>query len=194
MPRPITILALAPLAILTTVLCAETTDSVQSVMVICTTKKLGEPWSLIARGELTRTRSADRIEYVLNVAQHTFPYLAISNPDGTTGLSRPPSLIRTLVQGSHGPESPTIPRGPISIPLELVPESELPVYGGSFSLDGTIREYVLSPRESTVLIAIAGSACPSPGEEGPNSAPHRDGREAPHVGQPSSAPVSGRER
>jgi hypothetical protein len=194
MLRPITILALAPLTILTTVLSAETTDSMRSAMVICTTKKLGEPWSLIAQGELTRTRSADRIEYVLKVAQHTFSYLAISNPDGTTSFSRPLSLIRTLVQGSHGAQSPTIPRGPVTIPMDLVPQSELPVYGGSFSLDGNIREYVLSPSESTVLIAITGSACPSPGEERPNSAPHRDGREASRLGQPSSAPARGRER
>src|SRR6267378_6336329 len=122
MLRPITILALALLTVLTTVLSAETTDSVRSAMVICTTKKLGEPWSLIAQGELTRTRSADRIEYVLKVAQHTFSYLAISNPDGTTSFSRPLSLIRTLVQGALGPQSPTIPRGPVAIPMDLVPE------------------------------------------------------------------------
>jgi hypothetical protein len=195
MLRPITVLALALLTILATVVSAETTDSVRSAMVICTTKKLSDPWALIAQGELIGTRSANRTDYRLKAAGQTFSYMATSNPDGTTSFSPPVSLIRTLIEWSPRHQSPTIPRGPIVVPLNLVPESELPTYGISINLDGSIREYALSPTDTTILIAMVGSTCPSPGEEGPNSAPHRDGREASHVDQPSSsAPARGRER
>src|SRR5216683_5041962 len=133
MLRPITVLALALLTILATVVSAETTDSVRSAMVICTTKKLSDPWALIAQGELIGTRSANRTDYRLKAAGHTFSYVATSNPDGTTSFSAPVSLIRTLIEWPPGHQSPTIPRGPIVVPLNLVPESELPTYGISIN-------------------------------------------------------------
>jgi hypothetical protein len=139
-------------------------------MVVCTIKKWGNPWSLIAHGELVRTISGNRTEYQLEVGEHTFSYSVDSNSDGSTTMSLPSSLVRALVEKSSGH---TTPRGPIVVPL----------YGDhtlGADTDGNVREYATLPNLGRiVLITVAGSACPRAGEGlRPNPTVERDARKS----------------
>src|SRR5882762_4855837 len=133
-------------------------DLARSAIVVCTVEKSGNPWALIAHGELTSTRSGNRTDYQLEVAGHTFLYSVDSNPDGSTTMSFPGSLslIRTLVEKSYG--QLTTPRGPVAIPS----------YARSLRVefDGNIREHAILPTfdRGVLLITVAGSACPRTGE------------------------------
>jgi len=148
--------ALALTTILGTGISLRAADLTRSPMVVCTVEKWGNPWSLIAHGELIRARSGNRTEYQLEVAGHTFLYSVDSNPGGSTSMSPPKSLIRTLVEKSLGH---TTPRGPIVVPLDEGPHSL------GLDTDGNIREYATLPTLGRiVLIAVAGSACPPAGE------------------------------
>jgi len=169
--------ALALTTILGTGISLGAADLSRSAIVVCTVEKTGNPWTLVAHGELISSRSGNRTEYKLEVAGHTFSYTVDSNPDGSNTLSFPGSLslVRTLVEKSHG--QLTTPRGPVVIPSS--PHSL------RVDFDGNIREQAISPTLDRVvlLITAAGSACP-PKEEGlrPNPTVQRD---APRAARPS---------
>jgi hypothetical protein len=154
-------------------------DFTRSAMVVCTIKKWGDPWSLIAHGELVRTISGTRTEYQLEVGEHTFSYSVVSNSDGSTTMSLPSSLVRALVEKSSGH---TTPRGPIIVPLYGDPENatSLPSYTLGADTDGNVREYATLPNLGRiVLITVAGSGCPRAGEGlRPNPAVERDARKS----------------
>lgn len=174
--RPIPV-ALALTTILGTGISLRAADLSRSAMVVCTVEKTGNPWTLIAHGELISSRSGNRTEYQLEVAGHVFSYSVDSKPDGSNTLSFPGSLslVRTLVEKSHG--QLTIPRGPVVIPSS--PHSL------RVDFDGNIREHAISPTldHAVVLITVAGSACPRAGEGlRPNPTLERD---APKAARPS---------
>ena len=165
--------ALALTTILGTGISLGAADLSRSAIVVCTVEKTGNPWTLVAHGELISSRSGNRTEYKLEVAGHTFSYTVDSNPDGSNTLSFPGSLslVRTLVEKSHG--QLTTPRGPVVIPSS--PHSL------SVDYDGNIREHAISPTLDRVvlLITAAGSGCPRTGEGmRPNPTAVRDARKS----------------
>src|SRR5258708_26557826 len=94
--------AFALTAILGTGTSVRAADLTRSGVAVCTIEKTGNPWTLIAHGELISSRSGNRSEYQLEVAGHTFSYSVDSNPNGSNTLSFPGSLslVRTLVEKS----------------------------------------------------------------------------------------------
>jgi hypothetical protein len=130
-------------------------ELIRSPIVVCT-REVGNPWSLFAHGELVTTKSGTQTQYQLEVAGHTFQYIADSLPDGSPGMSFPPSvsLIRTLVEKSA---EHTTPRGPIVVPKAS--------YSLTVDPNGNIREYAMLPTVGPLaLVTVAGSSCPPAGE------------------------------
>ena len=166
---------------------AQGAEPTRTPIVVCTVEKWGDPWSTIARGELTRTKSGENTEYELLVSGKRFHYSLMSPPQ---------SLMSALV--TDPPRQLTTPRGPIIIGLGHGDDNQtsVPSHSIGVEVDGSIRELRrLSETRSMVLITANGSACPPAGEGlGPNPAAHPEPLEQSTLPRPSSRRPGGRER
>ena len=138
--------------------------------VICTSEA-GGPWSVKARGTLTRTKSKNELIYELNVGEHSFAWRFVTTPQGaTTGISPGFLIDRVARQPAISEESRQSPRGPIN-----AAESAGDV-GRTQRLDATgeIREY----GPSNALMLLIGSKCPAGRASRPDSTVDPDARKS----------------
>jgi hypothetical protein len=115
-------------------------DSVsrQYAAVVCTSEASG-PWTLRARGTLTRTKSKHELIYRLDIGEHGYTWSFITNRDGNTTVTGPGFLMDRL---GAPPAQP-----------------ELGSRRQSLDATGEIREYA-GPSGLSLLI---GSRCPTRG-------------------------------
>jgi hypothetical protein len=129
--------------------------------VICTSEA-GGPWTVRARGTLTRTKSKNELIYELNAGEHSFAWRFVTTAQGsTTGISPGFLIDRFARQPPISEESPQLPRGPINA------AESAGVVGRTQSLHATgeIREY----GPSNALMLVIGSKCPAGRASRPNS-------------------------
>jgi hypothetical protein len=115
-------------------------DSVsrQYAAVVCTSEASG-PWTLRARGTLTRTKSKYELVYTLDIAEHGYTWSFITNRDGNTTVKGPGFLMDRL--GAP--------------PAQAEPGSRRQ----SLDATGEIREYA----GASVLALLIASRCPTRG-------------------------------
>jgi hypothetical protein len=128
-------------------------SSRQYAAVVCTSEATG-PWSLKARGTLTRTKARDGLIYRFDVGEQSYTWRFVNSPEGNTTAMGPGLLMGRLVPLPKQPEQSPLPRGPINV-------AESPSDPNSrrqnLSATGEIREYA----GTNVLSLTMGSQCPA---------------------------------
>jgi hypothetical protein len=145
-------------------------DSTRQFGAVICTSEAGGPWSVTARGTLTRTKSTNELIYVLKAGELSVTWRFVTTRQGaTTGIS-PGFLIDRFAPQS--PKSEESPRGPIN-----AAESSSDITGRRQSLyaSGEIREY----SASNALALVIGSKCPAAKRAlRPNSTVDHDARKS----------------
>lgn len=142
-------------AVVSAVWAQQTAESRRSAIVVCSSNG-EEPWKLVAKGSLTRTKAGNKTTYLIEAGQHTFSWTSVVNSDKSITSTTPGSLIHAMVRAPAATKKDKFPRGPINI-ADTSGQSDLP-FSQSLSVDGEIRERV----GSMALVSIIGSTCPRP--------------------------------
>jgi hypothetical protein len=123
-------------------------------VVVCTSEAKG-PWTLRARGTLTRTKSETELIYRFESSEHAFDWRFITTPQGHTTVLSPGFLMERFNALPKQPEaSPRVPRGPINAAES---SSQPPMRRQSVEATGEIREYA----GPNALVLLIGSKCPA---------------------------------